>query len=120
MIRIRMGEYDLLESGSIICSRDADIHFYIENLEYLITFVSDDSSTPQLRVRSNTGQRLELELVNFNNPLNMGNINPFPMGRIGDKQLFIMIRVSATGEGGRTVQYSWYTRQINSEEHGAD
>lgn len=112
-----MGEYDLLESGSIITEKDSNVHFYIQDLEYVLSFIDDDTVPIQIRTKSNTGKRMDLELVNFKDPFGAGNICPFPMGRIGDLQLFLLLRVSSLKEGGRTIQYSWYTRRLN---HGSD
>lgn len=108
----RMSDYELEDSGSIITTKDGDIHFFVQDLEYVLSFVNEDKSPAQLRVKSNSGKKLELELVNFNTSLGIGNINPFPMGRIGDKQLFIMIRVNSSEEGGKTLYYSWYSKRI--------
>lgn len=113
---IQMSDYVLEESGSIITTSGADIHFRIQNLEYVFTFVDEDNTQSQLRVRLNDGHRLELELVNFNNPLGMGNVDPFPMGRIGDNNLFIMIRVYAFDNGGKTLHYSWYSKPIDNND----
>lgn len=118
MMKIKMGDYDLLESGSIITTKDADVHFFIQDLEYVLSFVEDDSVPIQIRTKSNTGKRMELELVNFKDPFGAGNINPFPMGRIGDLQLYILLRVSSLKEGGKTIQYSWYTKLRNNENNG--
>lgn len=110
VFNIQMGDYELEGSGSIITTKESDIHFRIQDLEYVISFLDEETTPAQLRIKSNNGKRLELELVNFNNPIGMGNINPFPMGRIGDKLLFIMIRVDSFENGSKTLHYSWYSK----------
>ncbi len=117
-MKIKMGEYDLLESGSIITEKDAKVHFFLQDLEYVLSFVEDDSVPIQIRTKSNTGKKMELELVNFKDPFGAGNISPFPMGRIGESQIFLLLRVSALKEGGKTIQYSWYTKQLKKENNG--
>lgn len=109
VFNIQMGDYELEGSGSIITTKESDIHFRIQDLEYVISFINEETTPAQLRIKSNTGKRLELELVNFNS-LGTGNINPFPMGRIGDKLLFIMIRVDSNENGSKTLHYSWYSK----------
>lgn len=108
----------MLESGSIITVKDADVHFYIQDLEYVLSFVNEEESQIQLKVKTNTGKKLELELVNFNDPLGVGNISPFPMGSIGDQQLFLLLRVSSLKEGGKTIHYSWYSKQVERLQNG--
>lgn len=115
-IKIEMGDFELEESGSIITTKDAEIRFGIQDLVYVFSFVNEENIPAQLRTKSNTGKRLEVELVNFNNPLGMGNINPFPMGRIGEKLLFIMIRVDAYEDGSKTLHYSWYSKPIDTND----
>lgn len=117
-MKIKMGEYDLLESGSIITTKDADVHFFIQDLEYVLSFLEDDSIPIQIRTKTNTGKKMEIELVNFKDPFGAGNISPFPMGRIGELQLFLLLRVSSLKEGGKTIQYSWYTKLRNNENNG--
>ena len=117
-MKIKMGDYDLLESGSIITEKDATVHFYVQDLEYVLSFIDDETAPIQIRTKSNTGKRMELELVNFKDPFGAGNISPFPMGRIGAQQLFLLLRVSSLKEGGKTILYSWYTKQIKNESNG--
>lgn len=116
-IKIEMGDFDLEESGSIITTKDAEISFEIQDLEYVFSFVNEENIPAQLRTKSNDGKRLEVELVNFNNPLGMGNIDPFLMGRIGEKLLFIMIRVDAFEDGSKTLHYSWYSKPIGTNDN---
>lgn len=115
VINIQMGDYELEGCGSIITTSESGVHFRIQDLEYVLSFVNEETTPAQLRIKSNDGKKLELELVNFNNPLGMGNTNPFPMGRIGDKLLFIMIRVDSFENGSKTLHYSWYSKPFNNQ-----
>ena len=114
--KIEMCDFELEESGSIITTKDAEIRFRIQDLEYVFSFVNEENSPDQLRTKSNDGKRLEVELVNFNNPLGTGSIDPVPMGRIGEKLLFIMIRVDAFENGSKTFHYSWYSKPIGTND----
>lgn len=114
--KIEMGDFELEESGSIITTKDAEIRFRIQDLEYVFSFVNEENIPAQLRTKSNDGKRLEVELVNFNNPLGTGSIDPVPMGRIGEKLLFIMIRVDAFENGSKTFHYSWYSKPIGTND----
>ena len=115
--KIEMGDFELEESGSIITTKDSEIRFGIQDLEYVFSFVNEENIPAQLRTKSNDGKRLEVELVNFNNPLGMGNNSPVPMGRIGEKLLFILIRVDAFENGSKTLQYSWYSKPIGTNDN---
>lgn len=112
MSKIKVGDLTLLESGSVITPADANVSFSILDLEYVFSFVNDDSAKPQIKQKSNTGKRMEIELVNFNDIVGVGNINPLPMGQINGQDLFIMFRVSKLQEGGKTMHYSWYLKEL--------
>jgi hypothetical protein len=111
---IKVGDYTLLESGSIILMTDVSVHFSIRDLEFVFHFKEIKDSKPQINYKSNTGKTLEVEFINFNDPVGISNINPIEMGIIGDQKLYIMFRVSALKEGVKTMHYSWYTKSISS------
>lgn len=111
LFNIRVGEFSLMESGSIISPKGADIHFFIRDLEYVFSFVDLADEKPQIKTKSNNGKKLEIELVNFNDAVGIGNINPLPMGQIDGLDIFIMFRVAQLKEGGKTMHYTWYSRK---------
>lgn len=120
IFKIKVGDFDLIESGSVITMKDADIHFYIEDLEYVFRFVNSDEEGARIRTASNNGKKLEIELQNFNGALGTGNINPLPMGTVNRKLLFIFFRVTQLGEGGKMMHYSWLSKPLgiqNQESH---
>lgn len=110
MFKIKVGEFDLIESGSIITMKDADIRFYIYDLEYIFRFVNTQEEGSKIQVISNNGKRMEIELQNFNVALGIGNINPIPMGSVEGKDLFFFFRVTQLEEGGKTMHYSWLSK----------
>lgn len=111
MVNIKVGDLTLINSGSIITPQGAPIHFYIKDLEYVFTFVDNEEEKAQLKYISNNGKKLEIEMSNFNDIIGIGNINPLPMGKVDNKEIFLMFRVSTLKEGGKTMQYSWYLKE---------
>ena len=111
MINIKVGDLSLIDSGSIIVPEGLPIHFFIKDLEYVFTFSNDDEGKPHTKTISNTGNKLEIEFVNFNDSIGVGNIKPLPMGRLEGQELLLMLRVSMLKEGGKTMLYSWYLRE---------
>lgn len=113
MFKIKIGDFDLLESGSIITMRDADIRFFIKDLEYVFHFVNNEEHEAKIQVISNNGKKMEVELQNFNDALGIGNVNPLPMGTIEGNDLFFFFRVTQLEEGGKTMHYSWLSKPQN-------
>lgn len=114
MFEIKVGDLKLMDSGSIITPPDYPIQFFIRDLEYVFSFANDGEDKPNIRILSNSGKKLEIELVNFNDLVGVGNIEPMSMGRIDGHEIFMMFRVSRLKEGGRTMQYSWYSKEIKN------
>lgn len=114
MVSVKVGNLTLLDSGTVIAPKGAPIHFVIKDLEYIFSFVNEGEEKPKIRTISNTGKRLEIELINFNDVVGVGNINPMSMGTIDGQELLLMFRVSMLKEGGKTMQYSWYLKGVTN------
>lgn len=117
--KVKVGDFDVLESGTVITMRDADIHFFIKELEYVFQFAKTEENEAKIRMVSNDGRKLVVELQNFDNSLGTGNVNPIPMGKLDGKDLFILFRVTQLDEGGKTMHYSWLSKKIDvkNKEH---
>ena len=121
IFRIKVGDFDLIESGSIITMKDADIHFYIEDLEYVFRFVNTEEKGAKMHIASNDGKKMEIELQNFNDAIGIGNVNPIPMGTVQGKSLFMFFRVTQLEDGGKTMHYTWLSKPLEkqtNENHG--
>lgn len=121
MLSIKVGDLSLIDSGSIIVPQGMPLRFFIKDLEYVFTFSNDEEGKPHVKTISNTGNKLEIELVNFNDIVGVGNVKPLSMGRIDGQEILLMLRVSMLKEGGKTILYSWYLKDksnANSEDNG--
>ena len=121
MLSFNVGVLILIDSGSIIVPQDMPISFSIKELEYVFTFSNDDEGKPHMKTISNTGNKLEIELINFNDIVGVGNVQPLSMGRLDGQELLLMLRVTMLKEGGKTILYTWYIREnndSNSDENG--
>lgn len=111
MINIKVGDLTLLDSGSIITPQGASVHFFIKDLEYVFNFVDNGEEKAQMELISNNGKKMEIKMSNFNDIIGVGNINPLPMGKVDNKEIFLMFRISTLKKGGQTMQYSWYLKE---------
>ena len=120
LFKVKVGEFDLIESGSIITMKDANIHFFIQDLEYEFRFTKAEGNELKINIVSNTGKKLVVELQNFDNSLGAGNINPMPMGTVNGNDMYLLYRVTQLDEGGKTMHYSWLSKphvNNNNESH---
>ncbi len=120
LLKIKVGDLSLIESGSLIVPQGMPVSFFIKDLEYVFTFSNDDEGKPHVETISSTRNKLEIELINFNDMVGVGNISPLSMGIIDGQELLLMLRVSMLKEGGKTIMYSWYLRdnKTNSDNNG--
>lgn len=121
-MKIEIGEYEVYSSGTIITNKSEDIvTFYIEDLQFEFSFKDDESNTEQNIVAEYIENKKGIRLIftNFNNSLGTGNISPIKLGQINDKNLYINYRIYAMvgdkGNGGKTIHYSWLTKNTSDE-----
>ena len=110
--KIKIGDFDLIESGSVITMKDADIRFSIKDLEYVFQFTTVENEETKINIVSNDGKKMIINLQNFNSSLGGGNVNPMPMGILEEVEIYFLFRVSQLSEGGKTMHYSWLSRPI--------
>jgi hypothetical protein len=110
-MEIKVGEYEILESGTIIGNDNEPIDFIIDSTtNYIIrfTFKNDAENKQWTATASRFGANgLEITFVNFNNSLGIGNLAPIPVGQMNRRQLFLNYRIYALDKAGKLVHYSF-------------
>lgn len=109
-LKISMGGYRVLSSGTVISCKNENILFEIDELKVLIKFDkkenTKDYSVNLALIENNTC--LQLTLYNFNNSLGTGLTEPFEIGNMKGGKLFLQFIVYTLGESGtRLFSYSW-------------
>lgn len=108
---IKVGEYDVLESGAVGSVDNKDVIFEIApNIKLRLSFDDDvKSSGSSVRINSVNESELRLILVNFNNPLGTEIINPIEVGRYKGRPLLFHVKVlGMENNKNRTILYTWY------------
>lgn len=109
-IKINNGNYEVVDSGTIVGNYDTPIEFILSTLTFLIEFKNDTVLT-KTRVEKegfNNDKGLKLKFINFNNTLGHGNTGPLSLGVISNRKLFLNYRVySLTESTGKTLHYTF-------------
>lgn len=113
-IKIKMGEYEVLQSGSVIAIEKEPVEFYIEDLIVVLEFKSSEEDT-SMKIKSTIADNKKLNLVfwNFDNELGCGIACPVVIGHLKDRELSLLVRFSSLSSGGKEIKYTWLTRNIS-------
>lgn len=110
---INSGDYEVLFSGTVIQYEDNSISFHFDSKTYgklsiIISFESDHTNVPKIKADKIDNRTLLIKLVNFNNSVGTGNVEPGEIGTYGGRKLLISYRVYRLAEAGRTLHYTFY------------
>jgi len=121
-LTIKTGDFNVLYSGVVHIISNIETSVTIpdikQNLVLKINFKDDAlDGIPEVRsVPSVDNQVLNIDFVNFNNKLDMGNVTPARIGNMDDKRkLFLSYRIRASDNKTlRTFEYTFYTQPPDS------
>jgi hypothetical protein len=110
-MKIKVGKYDILESGTIVSIENEPIDFSIaENIGFTIrvVFVSDsEEKEPKIKAENYDKVGAKLTFNNFNNSIGIGNVEPLEIGTLNNRKLLLNYRVYSLNKGGKTFHYTW-------------
>lgn len=113
-MKIKIGEYEVLETGSLVAIADESVEFNIEGdiLKTLrLLFENNEKSKEQevkAEIPENDKNTVILKFTNFNNPLGIGNGIPLPLGNYKGRPLFFNYRIySLNDKSGKHIHYTW-------------
>ncbi|GEM_PF-4931934 len=115
---IETGDFNVLYSGVVHIISNLETSITIpdikQDLVLKINFKEDTlNGKPEVRsAPSIDNQTLNIDFINFNNKLDMGNITPARIGNMDDKRrLFLSYRIRASDNKTlRTFEYTFYTQ----------
>lgn len=109
-ISIKIGQHDVLASGSVIGDPHTPIFIEVQNLSICLRFETDMVNTEKhVAITNQTSTSVELTFTNFNNPKGTGNRVPILLGKLGGKELYFNYRIYALdGEVGKLLHYTFY------------
>jgi len=110
MDRINVGEFEVLESGSVSSVGGRDVLFtLIPAIRVRLIFTTSDGGAHTMNSVMNDNGELAITLQNFNNPLGTELTNPIKIGTYSGRPLLFHFKVLGMHDStNRTIIYTWY------------
>jgi hypothetical protein len=109
----KIGEFDILETGTIVGILNEPIYFFInEDVDFVvrIEFVYDKTQIdpPHTRKAEKYGRRgVKIVFTNYNYPTGIGNSSPLRLGAYKSRELFLNYRLYSLEKAGMLIHYTW-------------
>jgi|ERR1700757_318608 len=107
----KVGDYDVLDSGTIVGNVNEPIDFIIdESADFIVRliFIDDDKQENHSRTAEKYGERgVQMTFINYNNSLGTGNGAPLKLGHFNGRELFLNFRVYPLLKAGKHIHYTW-------------
>lgn len=115
-MKIKCGEFEALDSGSVIGfeNKPVEMRMDINGEECLFRFVFlEDLENKEERTEFTNVSSKELEIQIFNSisAFGMGTVEPIELGNINGKNLFLSYRVfTSSNSEEKLLHYTWYLK----------
>lgn len=110
-MKIRTGDFDVYENGTIIAIKDKPIDFIIDpQTDFILRMVMEsDSEDIKMRSKAELFEKNGVKIIftNYDNPLGSGNIDPIRIGTLGGKKLFLNYRIYPLEKSGSHIHYTF-------------
>jgi hypothetical protein len=110
-MKIKVGKYDVLESGTIVGNENEPIDFSIaEDIGFTIRIVfgtDSEQTEPQINAENYDKVGAKLTFNNFDNSIGIGNVIPLQIGTLNHRELLLNYRVYSLNKGGKIFHYTW-------------
>jgi len=97
-IKITAGNKDIYWTGSLISFNEEPIELDLNSFSIRFIFETSKSETNELRYEVENGRVMKFFLNNANNPLGIQLTEPFKMGTISDRELYINFSYRSMGD----------------------
>lgn len=111
-MKIKIGEYDVLKSGSLLVLDNNDIDFIMDEIGFTLRFkfeTNDEKPDEQLAkasiLESNKG--IQITFTNYNNPLGTLNTKPLALGYYKNRNLYFNYKICSVDKIYKTVYYTF-------------
>jgi hypothetical protein len=114
-IKIKNGDYEVLDTGSVIGIINEPIDFIInEDPEFIIRmlFITDDKlNRAEANAEKYGAIGIKITFINFNQSLGIANPTPMKIGKYFGKDLFLNFRIYYIEGKGHHLLYTWMVRE---------
>lgn len=111
-IGIKLGEYDVINSGTVIALEGVPLVFSIADLMISFVFVTKQEDDTQMSIQKKviSSREAVIEFINFDSQLGSGLVSPFVVGTFQNREFSFLVRFSQLNKGGKLVNYTWLVR----------
>ncbi|MCR4828269.1 MAG: hypothetical protein K5864_02285 [Bacteroidales bacterium] len=110
MQSIKVGSYEILESGCVTSFNNGDTVFTLtEGMVVRLCFVTTEDGKQDMSADMNEKKELQINIQNFNNPLGTEFIEPIEIGNYNGRKLFLHIKIiGMQNNNNKTIIHTWY------------
>lgn len=112
IIKKKIGEFELIESGSIVIDKANTVSFFLDDLEIEIVFFDRDDKKQEIKAIPVDTKKLQLQLINFNNPLGTGPTKPLNIATLNTGECVYLQYVVYAIHDIKILHYSWYSKSL--------
>lgn len=109
-IKIQIGNLEVYESGTFLVPPEDNVSFNIQNIKVSLEFKNNEKvEGVDIDTESVNEQHLKIILTNFTSSLGSGLFQPFRLGTINDRELYLDFWIYAHGKSKtREIVYTFY------------
>lgn len=112
IIKKKIGEFELIDSGSIVIDKANTVSFFLDDLEIEIVFFDRDDKKQEIKAIPVDTKKLQLQLINFNNPLGTGPTKPLNIATLNTGECVYLQYVVYAIHDMKILHYSWYSKFV--------
>lgn len=115
-VDIKVGDFKLLKSGSIVFNQTNNVVFTIEDIEIEFVFKHNDTKEKGVKAVPIGNKKVQLQITNFDNVLGTAQNVPFNIASLNTgEDLFLQYAVYSINEI-KILHYSWFTKPTAVED----
>ncbi len=112
-MKIICGDYQVYDSGVVVCVKDKDTIFEFEGFKFIFKFLNSEGGIPKFETQLISNLELEIKFINFDKPFGIGSKDPIEIGMFNNKKLYLLYKVDSIGkDAGKTLSYTWLLKEI--------
>jgi hypothetical protein len=114
-VSVKVGNLDLLASGSILTHDNNPIEFKVSNLHFELVFNEDESVSAnkiEFETPATNQNTLIIKAINFNDILGIMNTYPLNVGTLSNRILYFSFIVYKIDNNNRVIHYSWFLEKL--------
>ena len=114
-MKYRIGEWDVLESGTLVGNLNEPIEFLIDpdsNFILRMLFRTEPETERATARAEHFGDNgLQVSFINFDNPIAIGNRSPILIGNSNGREMRFNYRIASLEEGGKLVHFTFLLKK---------